>query len=237
MVVARLDAVDVPQLAAVVAHFDHASDGPGIEARVHGGEDKRAAGPEQPAQRGQQRLDGRHVHDRHVADGGIEALVAQRGQCVRVGGVERAELDVGRRLWRARPGDLDHLRADVGRQHVRHLRRDAAGKVAVGAGDFEHAPARLRREQALGCRVDQRARKAVALFADVVVPESGVVIPDRAHFVAQFRPFHRRFSPSADKWRDYSMPRQAVRVTQRQQKAPTCRAFLGSITYGVTPQF
>jgi hypothetical protein len=155
-----------------------------VEAGVGEGEDEAAAGFDDLANAAHQGVDLGHVHERHVADGGIKALLAQGNNLVLASGIEKAIFDAVAMFGGAGASAFEQLFTKVGGDDVDAKLGHAAGEDPVAAGDLEHSFAGLQVEQAFASRTNEDALVVVAI-AHVVVPECGVLIPNVARFFVQ----------------------------------------------------
>ena len=155
-----------------------------VEAGMAEGEDKAATGFDDLANAAHQGVDLGHIHDGHVADGCIEALLTQGDDLVLAGGVDEAVFDAVGVFRGAGTGTFEELCTEVGGDDMNAQLGHTAGEDTVAAGDLEHGFARLQVEQAFARGTHEDALEVVAV-AHVVVPECGVLVPDIARVFVQ----------------------------------------------------
>ncbi|MFN8515990.1 MAG: hypothetical protein U0841_26075 [Chloroflexia bacterium] len=132
----------------------------------------------------QERGDGGHVHQGHVADGGVEAARAEGEELGFVGGVGDVILDLEALGFGAGAGAFDEAGAEVGGDDGCAEGDEAAGEDAVAATDVGDGFAGLDVEQALGGGADEVELEAVA-FGHAFVPEVGFLVPDGLGFAGE----------------------------------------------------
>ena len=177
-------------IAVAVFLLDHADAGVGVEAGVADGEDEAAVWFEDSGKGLEEGGDFDHVEQGHIAHGGVEGRVRQRGELGGVGSVQLLELDLGGGGGDLLAGGVDHLGAHVGGEDACAEFDQATGEEACAAGDLQDALAGFDLQQALGRRRDEFPVEGVALLAHMRVPERGVGVPDLAD-VAVSDLFHK----------------------------------------------
>ena len=151
-----------------------------VKRGVRRRQDKATGWLQQLGQRQQQRRDLGHVHQRHLANRGVEGALAQGEQRGLVRAVEHAVIDLLAVGIVAR--SFDHRWGKVKGRDLCPERGQPPGVEAVAAGRVEHALAGLQIEQPLRGGPNQRVDKVVALVAHVLVPVGGVGVPGGAGF-------------------------------------------------------
>src|SRR5947209_19022232 len=152
-----------------------------VEEGMGEGEDKAATGFDDRAKAGHQGVDLGHVHDGHVTDGSIKALLAEGDDLILAGGIEEAVVDAVGMFGGAGASTLKELLTEVGGDDVGSQLGHAAGEDTVATGDLEHVFPWLQVEQAFARGTGEEALEVVAV-TNVVVPERGVLVPDVACF-------------------------------------------------------
>jgi hypothetical protein len=176
----HLDRVDLGDVA-----FQTELGRPAHVARIERGmkcrEDEAACRLQEPRGRRHHRLDGFHVHDRHVADHRIERRrLAECEESLLVQRVGVPILDVAP----VRTSPLEHALAEVGGEHVRARLGHRAGELAVPARDLEDPISRLDAKQVLNRRLDEVSLPGrPGLHA--LVPIRGQLVPGGADIVVQ----------------------------------------------------
>ncbi len=183
-VLRNLDRVGRDDFAVDRGFLDTARHTGVVEAGVGEGEDKAATGFDDLANAAHERVDLCHIHDGHVADGGVEAGLPQGDDLVFARGIKEGVFDTVSMFRGAGASTFEELCAEVGGDDVDTELGHAAGEDPVAAGDLEHGFAGLQVEQAFARGTDEDALEVVAV-AHVVVPEYGVLIPDGARFFIQ----------------------------------------------------
>ncbi len=128
-------------------------------AGVGEGEDEAATGFDDLANATHQGVDLGHVHDRHVADGSVEASLPEGDDLVFAGGIEEAVFDAVVMFGGAGASMFKKLFAEIGGDNMDTKLSHARG-------------------------TDEDALEVVAV-AHLVVPKCGVLIPGIARFFIQ----------------------------------------------------
>ena len=179
-----LDGVGRDDFAVDSSFLDTVSHTGVVEAGVGEGEDEAATGFDDLANAAHQGVDLGHVHDRHVADGSVEARFPEGDDLVFAGGIDEAVFDAVVMFGGAGASMFKKLFAEIGGDNVDTKLSHAAGEDPVAAGDLEHGFAGLQVEQALARGTDEDALEVVAV-AHLVVPKCGILIPNGACFFIQ----------------------------------------------------
>src|SRR5439155_6972262 len=155
-----------------------------IETRVGEGEDKAATGFDDLANAAHQGVDLSHVHDRHIADSGVEALLPQGYDLLLASSIEEGIFDEIGVLTGAGASTFEELRTEISSDDVDTERGHAAGKDAIATGDLEHRFAGLQAEQPFTRGTNEDALEVVAV-AHFFIPEGSFLVPNVARFFIQ----------------------------------------------------
>jgi len=119
-----------------------------IETRVGEGEDKAASGFDDLANAAHQGVDLGHIHDGHIADSGVEALLPQGHDLILAGSIEEMIFDAVGMFGGTGASTFEELCTEVGGDDMDTKLGHAAGEDAVATGDLEYRLAWLQIEQA-----------------------------------------------------------------------------------------
>lgn len=186
----------------------------GVKARMRDGEHETAAGPEGTLGGAQQRRDGGDIHERHVADGGVEQTGLERCKLPLTGEIEQAIFDAVNVIERAPAGTFEQRSAEVAGYNVGAERREPTGELAIATRQIEHLFAAPDGEQAFGSGRDQGRVPFVAL-AHVGVPPVAVLLPNGLAFTSEFGKVDCRIGGHALKHR-HGIQRRTCPSTNRQ---------------------
>src|SRR5258708_20280238 len=131
-----LDGVGRDDVAVDSSFLDTVSHTGVVEAGVGEGEDEAATGFDDLANAAHQGVDLGHVHDRHVADGSVEARLPEGDDLVFAGGIEEAVFDAVVMFGGAGASMFKKLFAEIGGD-------DMDTQLSHAAGENPPAPRRL----------------------------------------------------------------------------------------------
>jgi len=141
-----------------------------VEARVSEGKDKAASRFNDLANATQQWVDLGYIHDCHVADSGIEALLPESNYLLLVCGIEEVVVNTVSMFGSAGARSFEELRTEISGDNVDPKLGHTAGEDAIATSYLQHHFARLQVEQTLSRRTDEEAMEVVAI-AHSLVPE------------------------------------------------------------------
>ncbi len=147
-----------------------------VEAGMRNREDETAVGFEQLRDGPEQRFDRDHVRQRHIADDGVEAALAERKQLAFDRCIDDTIVDF-RSAGLSCPGAADECLGKVAGNNMDTAGRKMPGKRPVATGDVENVLPCFRAQQPFH-RWRDKPRVQFITVADSLVPECGIVLPN-----------------------------------------------------------
>src|SRR6266699_718734 len=107
-----------------------------IETGVSQGEDKTAAGPDDLANAAHQGIDLSHVHEGHIADGCVEALLPKGHDLLLASGIQQVIGNAAGMFGGTSASAFEELRAEVSSDDFDTKLGHAAGEDTIATGDL-----------------------------------------------------------------------------------------------------
>src|SRR5205809_4556502 len=178
------DGVSGDEVAIERSFLDTEGDTGVVETGVSEGEDKASTRLDDLTNAPHKRIDLGHVHDGHITDSGIEALLPESDDLVLTGGIEVMVFDAAGIFGGTGAGTFKKLLTEVSSDDVDPKLGHAASEDTIATGDLDDGFTGLQIEESFTCGTSEDTLEVVAV-AHFIVPKCSFLVPNAARFFIQ----------------------------------------------------